>query len=161
MLASGMSIALILGALFTAIGATLIALGIAGAAARPPSFILGVISFVIGGVMILIWRGMTSSFTRLAREVSELDTLGVRRAGTVRDVVPYSSPNGGAVLHANGALLVVQIEVENEVVTCLLVEQTEAARQRIGKPITVIHHPGSPTLRAIEGYAPNGNRRAG
>lgn len=148
-----------------AAGGIVLALGITGLAALVPCLVMGLVLAVIGATIFLIGRSIARSFDRDVALVQELPTRGIRRRGIVRDVLPLASEHGGAVFQAEGAQLVVRIELESEVgarrtVTCHLVEDTEAARQRIGTPIVVVEHPENTQLRAIEGYLPNGRRAA-
>lgn len=53
---------------------------------------------------------------------------------------------GGAVLQAEGAQMVLRIELDSD------------AKARIGKPIEVLEHPENPNIRAIAGYLPNGRK---
>ena len=124
--------------------------------------VLGVLALVLSipaFVMGRIGRG----FERDAARVKELPSRGVRTTGRVKDVVAYASPHGGAVLRPEGAQLVLQVEVprgagRTDLVTLHLVENSERARARIGTEVTVVEHPEEPSLRALEGYLPNGLR---
>ncbi len=154
-----------LGLAFVIAGLVVVITGNTGAGISVPAIIGGGVLFVLGGTLALTARGITKAHERAAAAVRDLETRGVRRTGIVRDVVPFASPMGGAVLQAEGAQLVVQIELERpeggtQRVTCHLVENTEDARARIGKPITILEHPDDRELRTIEGYLPNGRRRA-
>jgi len=86
--------------------------------------------------------------------VRELDTRGVRKTGVVADVV------------VEPTYVLVKIDLDRtgggtgERINCYLEEDSETARARIGQPITIIQHPEHPTLRAIEGYLPNGRKRS-
>lgn len=159
-----MRIMLISGAVMIVVAAALLVAGATGAGAPWPSFVLGGVAGAIGVVLVQVSRGITRSFDELAQQARDLETRGVRRVGVVRDVVPSSSPSGGAALYLAGALLVVQIDLPREgggtqTVTCYLVENSEVARGLIGTQIAVIEHPDQPAMRTIEGYAPNGRRR--
>jgi hypothetical protein len=103
--------------------------------------------------MALFSRAVTRSIAQAEVAVRDLDTRGVRRTGTVADIV------------VEPTYVVVKIDLDRtgggvgERVTCFLEEDSETARARIGKPITIIQHPDHPTLRAIDGYLPNGRKR--
>lgn len=121
----------------------------------------GGVLFVAGGTLVLSSRAMARARLRQATALRDLLTRGRRRTGTVRDVVAYAAPDGGAVVHAAGAQLVVHIDLARDgggtqPITCHLVERTEDARARIGQEIVVIEHPDDPTLRAIDGFLPDG-----
>ena len=95
--------------------------------------------------------------------VRELAVRGIRRRGTVKDALPYTTPHGGAVFQPEGAQMVLRIELDPETgtrrtVTCQLVEDSDAAKRRIGTPIEVLEHPENPNIRAIAGYLPNGRK---
>ncbi len=159
-----MRIMLISGAVMIAIAVALLAVGATGVGEPWPSFVLGGVAGAIGVVLVLVSRGITGSFEELAQKVRELETRGVRRIGVVRDVVPYSSPSGGAALRLAGAQMVVQIDLPRDgggtrTVTCHLVENSESARGRIGEQIAVLEHPEDADMCTIEGYLPNGRRR--
>jgi len=139
--------------------------GALGISALAPSVVMGGVMMVIGVTIALIGRGIGRSFEQQALLASELATRGVRRHGVVKDVVPYGAVDGGAVLHPEGAQLVLRIELapdggRGRTVTCHLIEDTEQGRARIGQDIVVIEHPEEPSIRAIEGYLPNGRRRS-
>ncbi len=120
---------------------------------------MGIVLTVIGGVLFASGRMIATSFDQQVVLVQELATRGVRRQGTVEDVVPYANPRGGAVFQAGGAQLVLRIALDDgRRVTCHLVENRDQARSRIGQSIVVIEHPEEPSTRAIEGYKPNGLR---
>lgn len=147
------------------VGVVVLGLGAAGALALVPAIVMGSVMTVLGTTIALIGRSIARSFERDVALVQDLASRGVRRTGIVKDVVPLSSPHGGAVLLPEGAQLVVRIELDPEggsrrVVTCHLIENSEQARQRIGQPIVVLEHPEEPAMRAIEGYLPNGRRKA-
>jgi hypothetical protein len=159
-----MRIMVICGAVLIAVAVALFVVGVTGAGAAWPSFLLGGVSGAIGVVLVQVARGITRFHDELARKARELETRGVRSVGVVRDVVPYASPSGGAALGPGGAQMVVQIALPRDgggtrTVTCHLVENSEEARGRIGQQIAVVEHPDDPAMRAIEGYQPNGRRR--
>lgn len=58
---------------------------------------------VVGGAIALIGRGIAQSFEQQALLVTELQTRGIRKRGTVVDAVPCASPHGGAVVQPEGA----------------------------------------------------------
>jgi len=152
------------GALMIAVAVSLFLVGATGAGARVPSFVLGTVAGAIGVVLVQVSRGFTRSFAQMAEQARDLATRGVRHVGVVRDALPYSSPAGGAVFQTGGAQMVLQIELPRDgggtrTVTCHLVENSEAARGRIGQQIVVLEHPDDPAMRAIEGYLPNGRPR--
>jgi hypothetical protein len=146
-------------------GAIMFALGLTGISELVPSLVIATVLAVIGATIFLIGRSIGRSFEHDAALVQELATRGIRRRGIVKDIVPYASAHGGAVFQPEGAQLVVRIELESDTgagrtVSCQLVEHTEDARQRIGSSVVVLEHPESSTIRALEGYLPNGRRRA-
>lgn len=152
---------MIIGAVLAATGLTISIAGNLGAGLSIPALVVGGVLFVLGSTMALTTFQITRGLARQATAVRELVTAGVRRSGTVRDAVPYASPTGGAVLHAAGAQMVLHVELPTarggtERVTCHIVEASEQARARIGQPITIIEHPADRTLRAVEGFLPNG-----
>ncbi len=142
-------------------GALMLALGITGISDRVPALVIGTVLSVIGTTIWLIGRTLGKSFERDVALVQELATRGVRRNGTVKDAVPFSSPHGGAVFQPGGAQMVLRIELDPEggsrrTVTCHLVENSQDAKNRIGNEIVVVEHPENANIRAIEGYLPNG-----
>jgi hypothetical protein len=146
-------------------GAIMLALGVTGISELVPSLVIGTVLAVIGTTIFLIGRSIGKSFEHDLALVQELATRGIRRRGTIKDIVPYASAHGGAVFQPEGAQLVVRIELDSatgarRTVTCQLVENSEDARQRIGSSVVVLEHPESSNIRAIEGYLPNGRRRA-
>jgi hypothetical protein len=58
--------------------------------------------------------------------------------------------------------MVLRVELEAaasavpESVTIHVVEDSERARARIGSDVIVLVHPDDPSIRALEGYLPNG-----
>jgi hypothetical protein len=156
---------LVIGPMLLALGLLALVAGALGATELVPSLVLGGVLVPLGGVITFVAYRIKSGFERDLSRVRELAERGTRRVGQVKDVVAYASEHGGAVLHPEGALLVVQVELESaegvrETVQCLLVENSEVARARIGRDVTVVEHPEDPSLRALEGYLPNGDRRA-
>jgi hypothetical protein len=144
-------------------GAIMLVLGLTGISDRVPALVIGTVLTSIGLTIYLIGRAIGKSFERDASLVRELATRGVRRRGTVRDALPYTTPHGGAVFQAEGAQMVLRIELDSDTgskrsVTCQLVEDSDAAKRRIGSAITVVEHPENANIRAIEGYLPNGRR---
>jgi hypothetical protein len=161
-----MGVLIVIGPVLVAIGFLAVIGGLFGAMELVPSLVLGGVLVPFGTVTTLVAYRIRSGFERDARRVRELAHRGIRRAGRVTDVLPYASEHGGAVLSAEGALLVVQVQLTSrdghpETVRCLLVENSEHARGRIGSEITIVEHPEDPSLRAIDGYQPNGSRRMG
>lgn len=154
---------------FTTVGLVLLACAL-GAGALAAAGVIEVVSGVVLGVLAVvlaipafIFGRIGQSFERDAARVKELPTRGVRSTGRVKDVVPYASPHGGAVLRPEGAQLVLQVEVargggRTDLLTLHLVENSERARARIGTEVVVLEHPDEPSLRALEGYLPNGLR---
>jgi hypothetical protein len=112
----------------------------------------------------LLYLRITASHARLASLATELPERGVRRAGRVRDALPYAPDDGGAVFDEDGALMVLQVELAEderrprEVVQLHVVEDTERARARIGTEVIVMEHPSAKKLRALKGYLPDGRR---
>jgi hypothetical protein len=144
-------------------GAVMLALGATGIAERVPALVMGTVLTVIGTTIWLIGRSIGKSFERDVALVRELATRGVRRTGTVKDVVPYASAHGGAVFQPEGAQMVLRIELDPEggsrrTVTCHVVENSEDAKRRIGSEVVVLEHPENSNIRAIEGYLPNGRK---
>lgn len=126
-----------------------------------PGVVLGALATVMSIVAFVVGR-IGAGFERSRRLMSELPALGVRLRGTVRDVVPFGAAHGGAVLHAEGVLMILRVEVDrgpggSQLVNLLVVEPTEVARSRLGTEVTVVEHPAAPNLRALEGHAPNGH----
>ncbi len=142
-------------------GALMLVLGLTGISDRVPAMVIGTVLSVIGTTIYLIGRSIGKTFERDVALVRELATRGVKRRGTVKDAVPYSSPHGGAVFQPEGAQMVLRIELDPEggsrrTVTCHLVENSQDAKNRIGNEIVVVEHPENANIRAIEGYLPNG-----
>jgi hypothetical protein len=149
-----------IGFVMLAAGLVMFALGITGISEAVPSFVMGTVLAVIGATIGLIGRSIGMSFERDVALVQELATRGVARRGTVKDVVAYASPHGGAVFQPEGAQMVLRIELDGgRTVTCQLVENSKLAQERIGQEIVVVEHPENSHIRAIEGYFPNGRRR--
>jgi hypothetical protein len=160
-----MRIMIVCGAVLIAVAVVALVVGVTGAGEPWPNFVLAGVAGVFGVVLVQVPRGIMRFHDELARKARDLETRGVRRVGVVRDVVPFSSPSGGAVLGPGGAQMVVQIALPRDgggtqTVTCHLIENSEQARARIGQQIAVIEHPDDPEMRAIEGYQPNGRRRS-
>ena len=156
-----MRIFLVIGALMAAAGLTVSIVGNLGAGLSVPALLGGGALFVVGSTMALTTFQLMRGIARQAAAVRELRERGVRRVGTVRGALPLGTPGGGAVFGAAGAQMVLQVELPNargglELVTCHVVEPSQAARARIGQPITVLEHPDDRTMRAIEGFLPNG-----
>jgi hypothetical protein len=146
-------------------GAIMLVLGITGISERVPALVIGTVLSVIGVTIYAIGRAIGRSFEQDVSLVRELAVRGVRRRGTVKDALPYTSSRGGAVFQPEGAQMVLRIELESETghrrtVTCHLVENSDDAKSRIGRDIVVIEHPENANIRAIEGYLPNGRRAA-
>lgn len=144
-------------------GAIMLVLGFTGISDTVPAVVIGGVLTLIGTTIYLIGRGIATSFERDVGLVRELAVRGIRRRGTVKDALPYTTPHGGAVFQAEGAQMVLRIELDSNAgnrrtVTCQLVEATEDAKARIGKPIEVLEHPENPNIRAIAGYLPNGRK---
>ena len=144
-------------------GALMLALGATGISDRVPALVIGTVLSVIGTTIWLIGRSIGRSFERDIALVNELATRGIRRRGTVKDAIPYASPHGGAVFQPEGAQMVLRIELASEggrrrTVECHLVEHSQDAKQRIGSEVVVVEHPESSTIRALEGYLPNGRK---
>jgi hypothetical protein len=144
-------------------GAIVLALGITGISDRVPCLVMGTVLSLIGVTIYLIGRSIGRTFERDVALVRELAVRGIRRRGTVKDALPYTTPHGGAVFQPEGAQMVLRIELDAETgkrqtVTCQLVEDSGAAKARIGKPIEILEHPENPNIRAIAGYLPNGRK---
>lgn len=155
----------LIGLVLAAAGLAVTIAGNLGDGISGPSLVGGGVLFVLGSTLALSARAMAKALARQVAAVGELETRGVRRVGRVRDAVPYASPTGGAVLQPEGAQMVLQIELDRgnggtESITCHIVEHTETARARIGKDIVVFEHPDDRSLRAIEGFLPNGRPRS-
>lgn len=119
--------------------------------------LVALIPITVAGVIVTILHRVFSGHERAATQVRELPTRGVRRTGRVRDAVPYGSPHGGAVFQAEGAQMVLRVELDGGgTVTVHVVEDSERARARIGTEVTILEHPDEPSLRALEGFLPNG-----
>jgi hypothetical protein len=152
---------LIIGAVMAATGLTISVAGNLGTGVSVPALVGGGLLFVVGSTMAITTFQLMRGLARQAAAVRELRERGVRRTGTVRDAVPYAAAGGGAVLSAAGAQMVLQVELPTtrggvELVTCHVVEPSAAAQARIGQLITVLEHPDDRTLRAVEGFLPNG-----
>ena len=159
-----MRILVMIGAALAASGLVVLIVGNLGDGISGSSVVGGGVLFVIGSTIALSGIAITRSLAKLGVAVRDLETRGIRRTGRVRDAVPYAAPDGGTVLQPDGAQMVLQIDFERvgggtETVTCHIVEASEAARARIGKDIVVLQHPDDSTLRAIEGFLPNGRPR--
>lgn len=146
-------------------GVLMLLLGLTGISDRVPAMVIGTVLSVIGTTIYLIGRMIGKSFERDVALVHELTTRGLRRTGTVKDAVPYSLAHGGAVFQPEGAQMVLRIELVGDnggrrTVTCQLVENSQDAKNRIGQEIVVIEHPENANIRAVEGYMPNGRKRA-
>ncbi|MBL9017266.1 MAG: hypothetical protein JNL83_23970 [Myxococcales bacterium] len=135
-----------------AAGLVVVVLGNTGDGISVPAILAGGVLFVLGGTMALASRAFAKAIRQAETAVRELETRGVRRTGTVTDIV------------VEPTYVIVKIQLDRtggggEHVTCYLEEDSESARARIGQPITVIEHPEHRTLRAIDGYLPNGKKR--
>lgn len=154
-----MRIAFWIGLVLVVAGLAVLIVGNQGAGISVLSIVIGGVLFVLGGTTALTMRSILRMQARAEAAVEALVTRGVRHDGIVRDVVPYADPSGGALIRPEGAQLVIRIELAGgERVTCHLVEDPEVARARIDKPIIVVEHPEDTSLRAIEGYLPDGTR---
>jgi hypothetical protein len=119
--------------------------------------LVALIPIAVGGVIVTILYRVNASQELAAAQVRELPSRGVRRTGRVRDAVPYGSPHGGAVFQAEGAQMVLRVELDGGgTVTVHVVEDSERARGRIGTEVTILEHPDEPSLRALDGFLPNG-----
>ena len=135
-----------------AVGLAVALIGNAGDGISVPALLAGGLLFVLGGTMALSSRAFQKAIRQAEQAVRELETRGVKRTGTVTDIVVEPS------------YVIVKIQLDRtggggEHVTCYLEEDSESARARIGQPITVIEHPDHRALRAIDGYLPNGKKR--
>jgi hypothetical protein len=144
-------------------GAIVLALGLTGISDRVPCLVMGTVLSLIGTTIYVIGRSIGSSFERDVSLVRELAVRGIRRRGTVKDALPYTTPRGVAVVQPEGAQMVLRIELDSETghrrtVTCQLVENTAEAKDRIGRSIEILEHPEHPNIRAIAGYLPNGRK---
>lgn len=144
-------------------GAIVLALGLTGISDLVPCLVMGTVLSLIGATIVVIGRSLGRTFERDVALVRELAVRGIRRRGTVKDALPYTTPHGGAVFQPEGAQMVLRIELDPETgtrrtVTCQLVEDSDAAKRRIGTPIEVLEHPENPNIRAIAGYLPNGRK---
>jgi hypothetical protein len=134
-------------------GLAILILGNRGDGISVAAILGGGVLFVIGGTMALFARAVTRSIARAEGAVGVLLDRGVRRTGTVADIV------------VEPTFVVVKIDLDRtgggtgERVNCFLVDDRETARSLIGKPITIVEHPEDRTLRAIDGYLPNGLKR--
>ncbi len=142
-----------IGLVLAAIGLAVLIIGNTGGGISIPAILAGGVLFVLGGTMALSARGFEKAIKNAEAAVRELETRGVKKTGTVADVV------------VEPTYVIVKIDLDRtgggtgERVNCYLEEDSESARARIGKPITIIVHPEHPTLRAIDGYLPNGKKR--
>ena len=142
-----------IGVVLVAIGLAIVIMGNTGGGISIPAILAGGVLFVLGGTMALSARGFEKAIRQAETAVRELDTRGVKRTGIVADIVVEPTS------------VVVKIDLDRtgggtgERVNCYLEEDSETARARIGKPITIVMHPEHPTLRAIDGYLPNGRKR--
>lgn len=144
-------------------GAIVLALGLTGISDLVPCLVMGTVLSLIGATIVVIGRSLGKTFERDVSLVRELAVRGIRRRGTVKDALPYTTPHGGAVFQPEGAQMVLRIELDAETgarrtVTCQLVEDSGAAKRRIGTSIEVLEHPENPNIRAIAGYLPNGRK---
>lgn len=151
-----------LGLVFVLAAASMAVLASTGVVEVVSAVVLGGLCLVFSIPCFIIGR-MGASMDRDVARVRELDSLGVRRTGRVLDAIPYTSEHGGAVLHPNGAQMVLSVELDRGAegkkhVTLHVVEPSDAARARIGTEVTVIEHPDDPAIRALEGFMPNGIR---
>jgi len=124
-----------------------------------PSLLVALAPLTVAGVIVTILGRIGSSHERAAAQVRELPSRGIRRTGRVRDAVPYGSPHGGAVFQPEGAQMVLRVDLGPEgggLVSVHVVEDSERARARIGTEVTVLEHPDEPSLRALDGFLPNG-----
>ena len=142
-----------IGLLLAAVGLTVLVIGNTGDGISVPAILAGGVLFVLGGTMTLSSRAFAKAIRQAETALRELETRGVKRTGTVTDVV------------IEPTYVIVKIQLDRtggggEHVTCYLEEDSESARARIGQPITVIEHPEHKTLRAIDGYLPNGKKRS-
>jgi hypothetical protein len=135
-----------------AIGLAVVIAGNTGDGISIPAILAGGVLFVLGGTMALSSRAFQKAIRQAEAALRELETRGIKRTGTVTDVV------------VEPTYVIVKIQLDRtggggEHVTCYLEEDSESARARIGEPITIVEHPEHRTLRAIEGYLPNGKKR--
>ena len=135
-----------------AAGLAVVIIGNTGDGLSIPAILAGGVLFVLGGTMALSSRAFAKAIRQAETALRELETRGVRRTGTVTDVV----------IEPSYVLVKIQLDRTGgggEHVTCYLEEDSESARARIGHPITIVEHPDHAALRAIEGYLPNGKKR--
>lgn len=142
-----------IGLVLVAIGLAIVIAGNTGGGISVPAILAGGVLFVLGSTMALSSRAFQKAIRNAELAVRELYTRGVKKTGTVADVV------------VEPTYVIVKIDLDRtgggtgERVTCYLEEDSESARARIGQPITIIEHPEHRTLRAIDGYLPNGKPR--
>jgi hypothetical protein len=141
-----------IGLVLAAIGLAILVIGNTGDGISIPAILAGGVLFVLGGTMALSSRAFQKAIRQAEAALRELETRGIKRTGTVTDVV------------VEPTYVIVKIQLDRtggggEHVTCYLEEDSESARARIGEPITIVEHPEHRTLRAIEGYLPNGKKR--
>ena len=142
-----------IGLALVAIGLLIVIVGNTGDGISLPAILAGGVLFVLGGTMTLSARAFSKAIAQAETAIRELDTRGVRRTGTVVDAVP----------EAGHVVLTIELDRTGgggERVTCYLEEPYESARARVGEPIVVVEHPDHRTLRAVDGYLPNGRKRS-
>ena len=143
-----------IGLVLAAVGLAVVIIGNTGDGISMPAILAGGVLFVLGGTMALSSRAFARAIRQAETAVRELETRGVKKTGTVADVV------------VEPTYVVVKIDLDRtgggtgERVTCFLEEDSESARARVGQPITIVEHPEHRTLRAIDGYLPSGKKRA-
>ncbi len=157
-----MRIATIAGILFVA-GVVAVVAAVATGAAEPTTLVLGVF-LAIGGTIAFVFRHLLARAEGAGRRVRELPERGIRRRGHVSDVVPYGARHGGAVMHPEGVLMILRVDMAAQDgmparnVNVLVVEPTDAAKARLGTDVVVLQHPDEPDLLALEGHLPGGRR---
>lgn len=139
-----------------------VVIGLVVAGIAPPTTLVALGFLVIGAVFAFVMRHVFQGWQRTGARIRELPQRGLRRRGKVRDVLASAPYHGGASFRQDGALMVMQVDLEPygdrpaETVRIYVVEPTEDARARIGTHVTVLEHPEDPGLRALEGRQPNG-----
>lgn len=141
-----------IGLVLVAIGLAIVIIGNTGGGISIPAILAGGVLFVLGGTMTLSSRAFAKAIAQAETALRELETRGVRRTGTVVNAVP----------EASYAILTIELDRTGgggERVSCYIEEDSATAQARIGQPITIVEHPDHRTLRAVEGYLPNGKKR--
>jgi hypothetical protein len=142
--------------------AVLVGAGVTGLVDPVPTIVLSALGTLIA-ILALVFGRIGKRQARAAARVRELAAVGNRVRGVVKEALPYAGYHGGLVLHADGVLMLLRVEIlrpsgRPELVTVYVIEPSEVGKARLGTEVTVVEHPDDPDLRALEGFLSNGHR---